>query len=122
MSKNRRAVGGRGEMLAAAYLRHIGWEIVRMNYMSKGGEVDIIAKRDGRLLFAEVKYRTDMEMGHPAESITRDKLRRIRRAAVSYLQSDACVPHTALKFDAVCIIEAPGTDLILEHIEDILGP
>lgn len=109
-------------MLAAAYLRHIGWEIVRMNYMSKGGEVDIIAKRDGRLLFAEVKYRTDMEMGHPAESITRDKLRRIRRAAVSYLQSDACVPHTALKFDAVCIIEAPGTDLILEHIEDILGP
>ncbi|HSL94240.1 MAG TPA: YraN family protein [Bacillota bacterium] len=122
MTPNRKELGGRGETLAADYLRHIGWEILRMNYLSKGGEVDIIARRNGQLLFVEVKYRTDLSLGHPAESITRDKLRRIRRAAVAYLQSDACVPHSAIKFDAICIVEIPGVDLTLEHIEDILGP
>jgi putative endonuclease len=122
VSKSRKELGGRGEMLAAGYLKHLGWEIVRTNYLSKGGEVDIIARRDGRLLFAEVKYRTNLELGHPAESITKDKLRRIRKAAVAYLQSDACVPHGAIKFDAICVMELPGEDLTIEHIEDILGP
>lgn len=109
-------------MLAADYLRHIGWEVLCMNYLSKCGEVDIIARRDGRLLFVEVKYRTDLTLGHPAESITKRKLRRMRSAAVAYLHSDACVPHSAIKFDAICIIEMPGSNLTLEHIEDILGP
>ncbi len=122
MPRNRRELGGRGEMLAAEYLRHLGWDILRMNYLAKGGELDIIARRNGVLLFAEVKYRTDLSVGHPAESITREKLRRIRRAALAYLRSDACVPHSTLKFDAVCIIDMPGTDVTLDHIEDILGP
>ncbi|MBT9133911.1 MAG: hypothetical protein DDT37_00724 [Firmicutes bacterium] len=117
-----RSRGQRGEELAAQYLVSQGYAIVCRNYRGERGEIDLIAFRHGLLLFAEVKYRQDLTQGHPAEAITLRKLARLRRTVVEYLASGEGPPFTALKFNAICIIELPGQAPQLELFEDILGP
>ena len=51
----RRALGRRGEEIAARHLERLGWRIVERNYRSREGELDLIAARGGTLAFCEVK-------------------------------------------------------------------
>ena len=55
---NKRTVGVKGEDLAAAILEEKGYDILTRNYVTKAGEIDIIAKRDDTVIFCEVKTRT----------------------------------------------------------------
>ncbi len=79
-------VGNIGEQFAAEMLTNCGYEIIGRNYMTKRGEIDIIALRDGVLHFIEVKTRTSDEYGSPSESVTRIKQQRMKRAAEQYIQ------------------------------------
>lgn len=79
-------VGDIGEQFAAEILSNSGYEIIGRNYMTKRGEIDIIALRDGILHFIEVKTRNGDQYGTPAESVTRVKQQRMRRAAEQYIQ------------------------------------
>jgi len=117
-----RAVGKRGEELAAQYLAERGYKILFRNYRGSRGEIDLIAMRGGTLLFVEVKYRRDLDQGHPAEAITPRKLAHFRSAVTEFLLSGEAPPFTSLKFDAVCIIELPGQPPSIELFEHILGP
>ena len=56
--KNNRETGSYYERLAGAYLEQEGYEILEYNYRCKTGEIDIIAREAGYLVFCEVKYRT----------------------------------------------------------------
>ena len=58
---NRRAVGASYEKLAGDYLRQRGYEILACNFRCRQGEIDIVAKEKGTLVFVEVKYRSSME-------------------------------------------------------------
>lgn len=83
----RKNVGDIGEAFAAELLTNAGYRIIARNYMTKSGEIDIIAVRSGVIHFIEVKTRTGDQYGYPSESVTRTKQQRIRRAAEHYLQS-----------------------------------
>ena len=115
-------LGSRGESLAREHLLALGYRIIGANYHTRRGEIDIIAFKKGVLLFVEVKYRTDLSMGYPVEGITKSKLRKLRLAIIEYLGSPAAPSYTELKFDAICILEQPGQELVLDHVEDIFGP
>ncbi|MFP4443464.1 MAG: YraN family protein, partial [Spirochaetia bacterium] len=52
---NRVKKGKQGEKSAAEYLAESGYRILERNYRLKFGEVDIIAYKDGVLVFTEVK-------------------------------------------------------------------
>ncbi len=52
---HRRALGRRGEDLAATHLQRHGWRIVERNFRTREGEIDLIAARRGTLAFCEVK-------------------------------------------------------------------
>ena len=54
---NKRAIGNIGEELAVKFLIKKGFKIVQRNYHCRIGEIDIIASRDSRIAFFEVKYR-----------------------------------------------------------------
>lgn len=116
-----RSVGNRGEQLGREYLARQGYHIVDVNFKAPGGEIDVIALRRGVLLFVEVKYRQSLSQGHPAEAITRQKLRRIRAAALAYLNDARCPQHDEIKFDALCILELVPGEVQIERFEDILG-
>ncbi|MGI6690524.1 MAG: YraN family protein [Christensenellales bacterium] len=81
------SIGRRGEEQACAYLQALGMQVVHTRYRKAGGEIDIIALDHGTVCFVEVKYRPDGRIGDGIGSVTPAKMRRIRSAAFSYLQT-----------------------------------
>jgi len=119
--RNRQA-GQRGEALASQHLTALGYEILVSNFRTRRGEIDLIAKKDGILCFFEVKYRTDLSQGHPAEAITKKKLRNLRRAIVEYLLANNGDEYHPLSICALCVVHLPGQVPVFEMFTDILGP
>ena len=78
-----RSKGNAAEELAARYLEKRGFRIVDRNYTKKGGELDIVAQKDGVLRFVEVKSGTGFD---PVMNLTPQKLRRVITMAQRYVQ------------------------------------
>lgn len=97
-------------MKAVHFLRSKGYEILEQNYYCRYGEIDIICKEKGYLVFVEVKYRANGRMGSPAEAITPYKIRHIVNSAQNYLYERHYSSDMPVRFDAVVIL---GTDISL---------
>lgn len=103
--QNNREVGGFYEQKAAQYLSDKGYRIVAVNYRVRQAEIDIIAYDKKCLVFVEVKYRKDLSNGHPLDAITPNKIKKICRAALSYLQRQQLViDDTEIRFDVIGIM------------------
>ena len=72
------------EKLAGVYLEQQGYEILEYNYRCRIGEIDIVARQGGYLVFVEVKYRADNAAGNPLEAVTAAKQRTISKVASYY--------------------------------------
>jgi putative endonuclease len=97
---NARDRGNRGENKAAEYLSRNGHEILARNYCIRGGEVDIIFRDEARVVFCEVKTRTQNRFGSPAEAVDRRKQERICRAALDYASKNKNVDES-YRFDII---------------------
>lgn len=84
MTDNKK-IGSLGEELAVEILKSKGYYIIRRNFSCPYGEIDIIAVRDKKLAFVEVKTRTSAYYGDPADAVDFKKQRHIRNAAGYYL-------------------------------------
>jgi putative endonuclease len=82
----RMSLGKRGEIVAANFLAQNGYKILEQNYRCEIGEIDVIAEKDGRILFVEVKTRSSEHYGLPQESVHEIKQRKISRSAEWYLK------------------------------------
>jgi Holliday junction resolvase-like predicted endonuclease len=81
-------LGRQAEQAAAAYFLRQGYQILAANYaVPRLGELDLVMRRDDRLVFVEVKARSNADAfgGLPA-TITKAKLRRLHRTAACYLK------------------------------------
>lgn len=108
---NRRGFGSEGESIVHDYLIGQGYRVVDMNYRRGPGEIDVIARQGERVVFVEVKRRTSMRYGRPAEAVTPAKRRRIVKTALLYLQEKHLM-DCPVRFDIVEL--TPGR---LNHIE-----
>jgi len=86
VSKQKQALGQWGEEQAARYLTDKGYAIVARNVRSEYGELDLIARQGGLLIFVEVKARSSARFGFPEESVGSAKQQHILEAALHYLQ------------------------------------
>lgn len=104
MSQNN--LGKFGERVSVTYLKKAGYIILATNFrMSRYGEIDIIAEKEGILTFIEVKCRANKKYGSPAQAVTLGKQRKIRRVAEYYLMITgkmSCMPVIA--FDVIEIV------------------
>ena len=78
-------LGKIGEKAVKNYLRLRFYTILKCNYHSKYGEIDIIAKRFGYLAFVEVKTRSENSFGEPSEYVDKLKQQKIIKTAYSYV-------------------------------------
>ena len=78
-------IGKIGEQKASVYLKNHGYEILERNYRIRGGEIDIIAKKEKTVVFAEEKTRTQEAYGAPAEAVNYYKRENIRKTAQYYI-------------------------------------
>ena len=96
-------LGERGEMVACQYLVKHGYRILEKNYRCTIGEIDVVAAKDGRLVFVEIKTRSQKVFGRPEESVGWTKQKKIIRIAEWYLkdkkQTDAPVSFAVLAID-----------------------
>lgn len=77
--------GRMGEEFAAATVQSSGYQILCRNFATTYGELDIVACKEDILAFIEVRTRR-FGGGHPVETVTRSKRKRIISAAYIYLE------------------------------------
>lgn len=82
--------GKKGEDMVAAFLQKRGCTILKRNYSCRFGEIDIIAEKDGFILFVEVKTRKENSLVSPMESVDGHKQQRIVLAAEDYISKTGC--------------------------------
>jgi putative endonuclease len=102
--KNKKELGALGEKIAQAYLKENGFTIIKKNYRSESGEIDIIASNKDWTIFVEVKTRTGSAFGSPQESIDFSKVERIRKAAIAFLKDNMPEGKKSIRFDVASII------------------
>ena len=100
---NKRQTGSAYEQTAAAFLTGEGYRILEKNYRCRAGEIDLIAKNDGYLVFVEVKYRRDDRKGEPQEAVTPLKQQRIMRTAQYYMVEQNRPEDTPCRFDVIAV-------------------
>lgn len=94
--------GRRAEEEAARFLKSQGYAIVERNFRWKGGEIDIIAKKGETLVFVEVRSRARPDFGTAAQTIGSSKIKKIKTAALLYLQNknlDCPIRFDVIAFD-----------------------
>lgn len=112
----RRALGARGEALAAAWYERRGYAVLDRNWRRREGELDLVLGRAGLVVFCEVKTRSSHAFGAPVEAITREKRRRIRLLASQWL-AQCGTSGVELRFDVASVLAPPGAVPVLEILE-----
>lgn len=108
--ENRRQVGSVYERQAEEYLRSQGYRILCRNYRCRTGEIDLVARERGYLVFVEVKYRADAKKGMPQEAVDIHKQQRICRVSDHYRMIHRYGDDIPCRFDVVAIL---GDDVVL---------
>jgi putative endonuclease len=110
---DRRALGQWGEELAVQHLEQRGFVVLARNWRCREGELDVVA-RDGQcLVFVEVKARSGLDFGEPAEAVSPTKARRIRVLARRWLTAHRPPGTWDLRFDVVSVIRTSGLPEVL---------
>jgi len=105
--------GSKAEQLAVDYLVDRGYEIIERNFVCKVGEIDIIARHGGDVVFVEVRSRHSPEALNPVYTVNRGKQNKIIRAAHVFL--DRRFPRMPpSRFDVVIVTlgNPPQVELI----------
>ncbi len=99
-------LGSRGEALAAAWYEAADYEVVARNWRCREGEIDLVVRRPGEIVFCEVKTRTSDQFGVPAEAVTVAKQRRLRVLAARFLAEFSCSSGAGsqVRFDVVSVV------------------
>jgi putative endonuclease len=93
--------GRQAEDRALAYLQSQGLVLLKRNFRSRRGEIDLVMRDAATIVFVEVRRRHSRQFGGAAASITASKQARLWRCAEFFLQSYPSA--SACRFDAICI-------------------
>jgi len=97
-----------GEDAAIALLVEQGYEIVGRNVRLPGGEIDVVARDGGTVVFVEVKARKSRRFGSALSAVDARKRRTLRKIAAEWMQLFA--PRAFARFD---VVAADGSRLAL---------
>ena len=114
----KKTIGNIGEDMASAFLRKKKYGILARNYNTRQGEIDIIARKNDKISFVEVKSRTSKTFGSAAEAVTWKKRQHIMQAAIIYLQAER-PGYKSYGFDVIEVYLTKEGELEkINHIED----
>lgn len=103
VTDRRRLLGACGEALAAAWYEEEGYEVLQRNWRCELGEIDLVLRKGRTLVVCEVKTRTSLAYGTPAEAVTAAKRARLRRLAARWLASHD-VRAVTVRFDVAAVV------------------
>ena len=105
MTYERIALGKKGEHQVSEWLQKKGYRIIAKNIRYKTAEIDMVAMHpdNSTVSFIEVRTRKTAKLGHPLETITRQKQANIRQAASLFLLQRK-MHNIAIQFDVASIV------------------
>jgi len=105
-----------GENIAVRFLMKHGYKILNRNYTKKWGEIDIVAEKNNRLHFIEVKSvsretvkdidQTNLDSYRPEDNMHPWKLKRLSRTIQTYLLSEKVPDETDWQVDLLVVFLA----------------
>ena len=114
------ALGKWGEKVAMTQLEANGFKIVRQNWRCQFGEIDIVAQKEGRFHFIEVKTRKGRGKGSPEEAITPQKAAKMQQTGLMYVGQFG-LGEVDWQLDLVAIeLDRSGKVTRLEHIPNFV--
>lgn len=116
----RQSLGKAGETAAAEFLKASGYQIMARNYRAQPGEIDIIAVKSGTIVFVEVKTRSSLLCGTPAEAVTARKQRKIISTALCFLKHHGHM-DAPCRFDIVEVLVKGAGQPRCNHIINAFG-
>lgn len=117
-------LGKLGENYAENYLVSKNYQIIKTNYYTRFGEIDIIAidPITKEIAFVEVKTRTSNEFGSPAEAITRTKKQRLFKTALHFLNSSTKKLSRYWRIDVIGLeLDQKNSLKKINHLKNILN-
>jgi putative endonuclease len=120
VSDDRQAVGRWGEDAAARYLQERGYVVLERNYRAGHAEIDLVAGRDGGIVFVEVKTRSSHSFAYPEDAVTPRKQAHLLDAAQAYLEAHPDCGET-WQFDVLAIERRPGREPEITHFENVFS-
>lgn len=125
MPGHKQNIGKLGEDIAVKYLEKHGYRILDRNYRKPWGEIDIIAKKGGRIIFVEVKTQKTGFEWRPEENVNWHKKQQLRRIINTYLKESQfrglIKQETEWQIDVLAIeLDFQTKNASVEHIENIL--
>ena len=110
-------LGRRGEMIAWNYLIKQGYKILEKNFRCPIGEIDVIAEKNKRIIFVEIKTRMDDGFGRPEEAVHEAKQKKLTQVAAYYLKQKR-KSGTSSGFDVLAILWRVSGEPQIRLIED----
>ncbi len=108
-------LGRAGELKAVEFLKNKRYKILKTNYKTYAGEIDIIAESEGVTVFVEVKTRLNDDFGQPAEAVDARKRAKYYKVATEFLVKENRT-ESLCRFD---VIEIENGEI--NHIENAFG-
>jgi len=104
VTRRRLDLGASGETATAAWYVAHGYDVLDRNWRCPEGELDLVLRRGGEVVFCEVKTRSSLAYGSPLEAVGPVKQRRLRILAVRWLDQ-ASVRPVSLRFDVAGVLD-----------------
>jgi len=120
IKNNIKETGSKGEELAREFLISNNYQIIKTNFHSPYGEIDIIAKDNGTLVFIEVKTRSS-NLESALNSISISKRKKISKTASLFLSANRPFEDMFTRFDVIIILKSK-THTSLKHIKEAFVP
>jgi putative endonuclease len=93
--------GKEGELIASNYLKNKGYNIIQNNFTSKFGEIDIIAEKDGTIIFIEVKLRQGKSYEGATGAVHYNKIKKLIKTAKYWIALKN--EEVSCRFDVIAI-------------------
>ncbi len=115
----RHITGKEGENIATEFLEEKGYKILDRNFLTKQGEIDIIAKEKEEYVFIEVKTRKNKGYGEPIDAIDKNKIKHLKKAISYYMY----INKLENKFIRIDVIEVKyiKNKIYINHIKQAIN-
>jgi len=116
----RKALGRFGETYACHELQRRGYTIVERNVRFASGEIDIVAREGGELVFIEVKTRKPSRFALPEDAVSRGRMAHLERAIDQYL-AGRNITDAAFRIEVAAIDVSPTGHVTRFEVLDDVG-
>ncbi len=106
MPSPKRKFGDIGEKIAARHLERKGYQIIDRNYQKPWGEIDLVSKKHGLLVFCEVKTRDAKNVEHylAESSVNHLKIKKLQKICETYLAEKRYPYSQKWQIDVLAVI------------------